>query len=182
MYRIEPTDVDSLVRFGETALRARGVFIRTHDVRPPGTHAVACVVHPLSQDEFHLVGQIVRVPAQDSEGIALQFLEIDEHTESQYRYFVALGISSEDGPDETNVTVETEIEDMGPEGSSAAVLPSRAEEAGDFPGENTMAVGLHEVEIVNDSEVDDLSLAANHEKTERVQRSEFFSDENDESR
>jgi Tfp pilus assembly protein PilZ len=103
MYRIDPPGVEGLRQFGETALRRGGVFIRTEHAPPVGTQVMVCVVHPVSGDEFRLEGDVVSVKAKvrRSRGIAVQFLRRDPAVETEYEYFVALGLPDNDRPPPT---------------------------------------------------------------------------------
>jgi len=95
VYRILLPSVEALEGFADTALRTGGVFVRTQDIRPSGTPAVVIVVHPLSQDEFHLPGEVSRV-GDHRRGVGVRFVGVTDRTVSDYRNFVVLGIPDDD--------------------------------------------------------------------------------------
>lgn len=95
VYRMALPTIEALQGFANTALVSNGVFVRTAQIRPPGTPAVVCVVHPMSGDEFHLPGEIVPTsPARP--GVAVEFHGVTDLTVSEFRYFIALGIPEDD--------------------------------------------------------------------------------------
>ena len=95
VYRILLPSVDALEGFADTALETGGVFVRTRDIRPSGTPAVVIVVHPLSQDEFHLPGEVGRV-GDHRRGVGVRFVGVTDRTVSDYRNFIVLGIPDDD--------------------------------------------------------------------------------------
>lgn len=98
VYQLALPTVEALKGFRDNALNARGVFVRTADIRPPGTPAVVSVVHPLSGDEFHLSGEVVPLP-RGRPGVAVQLQGVTARTISDFDIFIALGIPDEDdGP------------------------------------------------------------------------------------
>lgn len=95
VYRLELPTLAALEEFGKTALPARGVVVRTADVRPPGTPAVVCVLHPVSGDEFHLPGEVVPLQRGGS-GVAVGLTGVTARTVEDFQLFVALGIPDDD--------------------------------------------------------------------------------------
>lgn len=89
LYHVVPPTVEKLQDLGERVLRPQGIFVRTADVRGPGTPAIVCVVHALSGDEFHLLGEVL---ATRPDGVWIKFGKLDERTLAYFRRFIALGI------------------------------------------------------------------------------------------
>jgi hypothetical protein len=88
VYRLALPSVAALQHFGDTALRAGGVFVRTADLRPPGTAAVVSVVHPATGDEFHLPGEIVGQPSEKP-GVAVKLHGVTARTFEDFQRFTA---------------------------------------------------------------------------------------------
>ncbi len=57
---------------------------------------MVCVIHPVSGDEFHLPGRVVK-SKQDSTGVAVAFASITAGTQRLFHRFIALGIPTEGG-------------------------------------------------------------------------------------
>lgn len=95
-YRLALPTVESLQGFASTALEeSKGVFVRTHHIIPERSPAVVCVIHPLSGDEFHLPGEVVRAPT-NRPGVAVEFQGVTAKTVAEFRNFIALGIPQDD--------------------------------------------------------------------------------------
>lgn len=90
VYRLELPSVAALEQFSQLALGSGGVFVRTDDLRPGGSPAIVCVVHPTSRDEFHIPGTIVQA-RRDRAGVSIRFAGVTADTYRAFREFVALG-------------------------------------------------------------------------------------------
>lgn len=97
VYRLALPTVEALEEFSRSALATGGVFLRSPDIRAPGTSAVVSIVHPLSGDEFHLPGEIIAA-GSNRPGVAVHFHGVTERTLEEYKYFIALGIPDEVAP------------------------------------------------------------------------------------
>jgi hypothetical protein len=89
LYHVVPPTIEKLQDLGERVLRPQGIFVRTADVRGAGTPAIVCVVHAISGDEFHLLGEVL---ATRPDGVWIKFGKLDPRTLDLFRRFIALGI------------------------------------------------------------------------------------------
>lgn len=72
VYRISLPTMAALQSFAEQASRAGGVLLRGVDSGPSGSPVVVSVVHPISSEELHLVGEVA--PEEPtSAGVAVNF-------------------------------------------------------------------------------------------------------------
>jgi hypothetical protein len=147
VYRMALPTVEALLGFANTALVSKGVFVRTTQLRPQGTPAVVCIVHPMSGDEFHLPGEIVAErPARP--GVAVGFHGVTDRTVADFRNFIVLGIPEEDTG--INAPVEEPAFGDGDEVLTIINASSRhdAPAARDVPRENTHDVKLKDIMVV----------------------------------
>jgi hypothetical protein len=145
VYRLALPSVESLIGFADNALTSQGVFVRTNQIRPPGTPAVVCVVHPLSGDEFHLPGEVATVPASRP-GVAVQFQGITERTASDFHNFIALGIPQ----DELSMEVRSPYQGFS-ENELTMVASSEhntSQNERNLPRENTHEVRLDDLMLI----------------------------------
>lgn len=87
VYRMLFPSVEALQEFASTALKSGGVFVRASDLRPAGTPAVVCIVHPVDQREFHLPGT-VRPSSPSRQGVAVKFEEVTNRTIATFHIFI----------------------------------------------------------------------------------------------
>ena len=180
VYRLALPTVDALQGFTDTALASKGVFVRTNHIRPPGTPAVVCVVHPLSGDEFHLPGEVVPVNSPRP-GVAVEFQGVTARTVSDFRYFIALGIPEEELPPEP--------QDAHPEFTDDEVLTMinssprlEAQKGSEIPRENTHDVKLKDLHLFSSPDPAKADGTAPLHHTQEVSLAELINPEDLEDR
>lgn len=90
VYRLELPTVSALEEFSHVAFGSGGVAVRTPSIRPAGTPAIVCVVHPVSRHEFHIPGSIVATRS-DRLGVSIRFARVTAKTFRDFRRFIAIG-------------------------------------------------------------------------------------------
>jgi hypothetical protein len=172
VYRLLLPSVDSLRDFASTALQAGGVFIRTDDLRPPGTPAIVCLVHPLDGREFHLPG-FVRALPPDKPGVAIKFTEVTTRTIADFHIFLRPQPSNPHSQPESEWTIPIPKQD--------SIELTLVEESSANLKEGSLEENTHEFRVADLASLLD-SLPALDEEDEKVsQGEEQSSDSDDES-
>ncbi len=177
VYRLALPTVEALQGFVDTALASKGVFVRTNQIRPPGTPAVVCVVHPLSGDEFHLPGEVVPV-SSNRPGVAVQFQGVTARTIADFRYFIALGIPEKEHPSEP-IDAHPEFSDDDDEVLTMINSSPRPEAHRDsnIPRENTHDVKLKDLHLFAPPEESNKTGKAPMHQTQEVSLAELINPE-----
>ena len=152
VYRLLLPTPQALIDFGNTTLTAGGVFLRTQDIRPPGTPAILIVVHPESHREFHIPGEVKKSPKTRGQGVAIGFDRITDLTMAEYRRFAE--------PEVIEAEYEVEPAEDTDRSQELAyvqdVLPEESESSRDSMKENTEEVRVNDLsQILLEAEKED---------------------------
>lgn len=91
--------IDRLHEFDDNSLDVGGTFLVTPVLRPIGTEVQMIMVHPETDEEFVLTGQIVRLNEATPKGIEIKFHDDTNRRRNAFRRFVETGHHLPDSPD-----------------------------------------------------------------------------------
>ncbi len=91
--------IDRLHEFDDNSLDVGGTFLVTPVLRPIGTEVQMIMVHPETDEEFVLTGQIVRLNEATPKGIEIKFHDDTNRRRTAFRRFVETGHHLPESPD-----------------------------------------------------------------------------------
>lgn|GEM_PF-1890371 len=92
--------------FDKSSVQAGGTFLVTPVLRPIGTPVQMILVHPESDEEFILVGHIVRLNQQSPKGVEIAFDALDDERRAEFHSFIDSGHYIDAGMDDAWDTLQ----------------------------------------------------------------------------
>ena len=94
-FKVRMPTIEKLHEFMTRDISAGGIFLRTKRTVEIGTDVQVLVIHPETEQEFGLAGEVVRVHHDEAgkpTGLGIKFTDLDAKTTNDLRQFVISGV------------------------------------------------------------------------------------------